>query len=78
MGFSLDSSTSRYWGETQCDDFSDPSTDETSELMLESAAGMFFVLIGGVVLGAIALAFERLLRRLRIIKPKVSRTINSL
>ena len=43
----------RYWGSRNCPDLSKPSSDETSELQIENVAGVFFILVGGIVIAAV-------------------------
>ncbi|XP_025087345.1 glutamate receptor ionotropic, kainate 3-like isoform X1 [Pomacea canaliculata] len=43
----------RYWGNRNCPDLSKPSSDETSELQIENVAGVFFILVGGIIIAAV-------------------------
>ena len=62
----------RWWGQSQCPDYSKPSADETSELALENVAGIFFVLIGGVAGSFIAFVVDRLLQKAKRFNDKVN------
>ena len=48
----------RWWGRRRCPDVTKPSADETSELQIENVAGVFFILLGGILCAAIACGFE--------------------
>ncbi|NP_001191669.1 glutamate receptor 8 [Aplysia californica] len=41
------------WWDSQCPEISKVSTDETSELQIENVAGVFFILVGGIIVAAI-------------------------
>lgn len=45
----------RYWGgrSSACPDLEKPSSEETSALQIENVAGVFFILVGGVVIAAV-------------------------
>nr|KAG5709242.1 hypothetical protein BaRGS_017994 [Batillaria attramentaria] len=45
----------RYWGgrSSACPDLSKPSSEETSALQIENVAGVFFILVGGIVIAAV-------------------------
>ena len=43
----------RWWGRRDCPEFSKSSSDETSELQIENVAGVFFILVGGIVVAAV-------------------------
>ncbi|XP_078325983.1 glutamate receptor 1-like isoform X4 [Crassostrea virginica] len=48
----------KWWPSKSCPDLSKPSADETSELSIESVAGVFFILLGGIALAGIVCGFE--------------------
>lgn len=48
----------RWWPSRSCPDLSKPSADETSELSIDSVAGVFFILLGGIALAGIVCGFE--------------------
>lgn len=48
----------RWWPRRTCPDVTKPSAEETSELQIENIAGVFFILMGGILCAAIACAFE--------------------
>ncbi|GFO15989.1 glutamate receptor 8 [Plakobranchus ocellatus] len=43
----------RWWDNTNCPDLTSTSTDETSSLQIENVAGVFFILVGGIIIAAI-------------------------
>ncbi|XP_070198237.1 glutamate receptor ionotropic, kainate 3-like isoform X2 [Littorina saxatilis] len=43
----------KYWGERFCPDLSKSSSEETSELQIDNVAGVFFILVGGIVIAAV-------------------------
>ena len=49
----------RYWNQGECEDYSKPSSDETTELQLDNVAGIFFVLLGGIFLSVLAWFIDR-------------------
>ena len=51
----------RWWGQTDCPDYSKPTADTTTELQLENVAGIFFILLGGVGVSLIAGVITRCL-----------------
>ncbi|OWF48940.1 glutamate receptor 4-like [Mizuhopecten yessoensis] len=54
----------KWWGRRNCPDFTKPSADETSELQIENIAGVFFILVGGIVFAAIVCGFEHFTKML--------------
>lgn len=48
----------KWWPSRSCPDLSKPSADETSELSIDSVAGVFFILLGGIALAGIVCGFE--------------------
>lgn len=48
----------KWWGRRRCPDVTKPTADETSELQIENVAGVFFILLGGILCAAIACGFE--------------------
>ncbi|KAL3878980.1 hypothetical protein ACJMK2_031302, partial [Sinanodonta woodiana] len=58
----------KWWGRRNCPDLSKPSTDETSELQIENVAGVFFILLGGVVIAGVVCLAEYFAK-------KISRTV---
>ncbi len=56
----------RWWGAGDCPDFSQPSSDETSELQLDNVAGIFFVLLGGIALATISLILDTICKRFKV------------
>ncbi|XP_061165234.1 glutamate receptor 2-like isoform X1 [Saccostrea echinata] len=49
----------KWWPPSRsCPDLSKPSADETSELSIDSVAGVFFILLGGIALAGIVCGFE--------------------
>ncbi|XP_033742742.1 glutamate receptor 2-like isoform X2 [Pecten maximus] len=54
----------KWWGRRNCPDFTKPSADETSELQIENVAGVFFILVGGIVFAAIVCGFEHFTKML--------------
>lgn len=45
--------TNRWWDNRNCPDLTKASTDETSSLQIENVAGVFFILVGGIVIAAV-------------------------
>ena len=45
--------TSHRWWENKCPDVNSANTDETSELQIENVAGVFFILVGGIILASV-------------------------
>ncbi|KAK3801146.1 hypothetical protein RRG08_006865 [Elysia crispata] len=43
----------KWWDNTKCPDMTKSSTDETSSLQIDNVAGVFFILVGGIVIAAI-------------------------
>ena len=54
----------RWWGQRNCVDFAKPSTDETSKMQIDNVAGVFFILIGGVVFAATVCLAEYFAKRI--------------
>ncbi|CAG5127476.1 unnamed protein product [Candidula unifasciata] len=43
----------RWWDNRNCPDLTKASTDETSSLQIENVAGVFFILVGGIIIAAV-------------------------
>ncbi|XP_046372016.1 glutamate receptor ionotropic, kainate 2-like isoform X2 [Haliotis rufescens] len=48
----------KWWGSRSCPDPAKSSSDETSELQIENVAGVFFILVGGIVIAGLACLAE--------------------
>ncbi|XP_067663932.1 glutamate receptor ionotropic, kainate 2-like [Haliotis asinina] len=48
----------KWWGSRSCPDPAKSSSDETSELQIENVAGVFFILVGGIVIAGLACVAE--------------------
>ncbi|XP_046553421.1 glutamate receptor ionotropic, kainate 2-like [Haliotis rubra] len=48
----------KWWGSKSCPDPAKSSTDETMELQIENVAGVFFILVGGIVIAGLACLAE--------------------
>ena len=51
---------SRYWGPSDCPDGSPSGGGETAELHMENVAGIFFILVGGVVFSLLVCFLARI------------------
>lgn len=55
----------KWWGRRNCPDVTKPSADETSELQIENVAGVFFILVGGIVFAGIVCGCEHIAKMVK-------------
>lgn len=55
----------RYWVQSKCQDSTSSGEEGTEELQIENVAGIFIILLAGLILAIVVAGVERLFRKYR-------------